>query len=726
MVELAQRAAVKSRRSAVRDWHLAVLVPLAVVLLCLIPRAFNPTFFYWDDTMQSFLPVWRELGGEILNGNFELMDPQGWAGGNYIAEVGYGIWNPLNILNFVVVATMSDLPLASFYVMAQFMALLGLATFLLTRSYGANKFLAAAAGIAIPFSGFTLFYEAARWPGGLMAFAWTTLFWWSLRRALTENRSPLLPFFIGFLTMTAGNPYGALGVILVSAGMALELLLSRKRVQIVWLFFIALAVGLTAVLVFFPLPLSSEVTVRTESSIANDMFLVPGIGDLTALSAPNFRPAVTNFFGIIDAVPSAYLAWFVLPLIPFLNFRALAGRTRQLSSLYVITGLYFLMTFAPSNVLLFRWPLRLIEYTYLGLLIMFMVALTAGLQTTYLRRRIVFSAAIVAFGFYRSWAVYPDAVQSQLVAAVLVAGLTVLALFLYRRAGYPGLAAAMAVGTAIVLAFQSYAFVTHNPVAGIGSPLDAEVLEDSTESYRGNTLQVLSFDSLDSEAFVEGSLLYGNQILNAGVEESLNRYSGISFVTYANELCMNYRGETCPQVYERLWQPASGSVPETLADALRLETLVVQRTVVDIDDQPLPAGWDVVESDEYRVVLQRENPLPLPGTVSWASSGIAVDSAEQDGDAETVSVSADNDGELVFARLAWPGYEVSVDGVPQDLKQGPAGLITVDVPAGSSQVALTFTPPGLTMGLAAMAAGWGLAIALAALHLIRKRKLNAP
>ncbi|MBP3034800.1 hypothetical protein J2M53_00840 [Arthrobacter sp. zg-ZUI100] len=687
-------------------------------MLCVVPRLFSPTFFYWDDTMQSFLPVWRELGEKLLNGNFELMDPNGWVGGNYMAEVGYGIWNPVNIINFMAVSTMSNLALASFLVIAEFMAILSLGTFLLTRSYGANRWLAAAAGIAIPFSGFTLFYEAARWPGGLMAFAWTSLFWWSLRRAMHGNRNPLVPFIFGFLAMTAGNPYGALAVILVSAAVGVELLLTRKPLRLISLFFIALAVGLTAVLVFFPLPLSSAVTVRTDSIIANDMFLVPGIGDLTALSTPNYRPPTTNFFGIIDVVPSAYLAWFVLPLLPWLNFRSIARRSRQISSLYVITGIYFLLTFAPSNILLFRWPLRLIEYAYLGILVLFMVILSAGLSTTKMKAKLVVSGSIIAFGVYRAWAVYPDALQSQLAAGVLVAVLLVIALLLWRRSGFKGLAAGMAFGTACVLVFQSYAFVTHNPVAGLGSPVDAEVLEESTDSYRGNTLQILSLQGLEPSAFVDGSLLYGNQILNAGVEDSLNRYSGISYVSFANALCMNYRGETCPEAYDRLWDDASAQVPVPLADALRLETVVVQKSLLDLDDEPLPAGWEVVESDEYRDVLHRSASLDLPGTVSWATPGVGVLSSEQDGDSETVRLSADEGGELGFARLAWPGYGVSVNGVPQDLEEGPAGLITVDVPPGTSEVSLSFTPPGLYLGLAAMAAGWILALLMGTLHVV--------
>src|SRR5689334_24776507 len=50
---------------------------------------------------------------------------------------------------------------------------------------------------------------------------------------------------------------------------------------------------------------------------------------------------------------------------------------------------------------------------------------------------------------------------------------------------------------------------------------------------------------------------YGNQILNADVNNSMGRYSRISFTTYVNALCMNYRGETCPLAYTELFKQAS-------------------------------------------------------------------------------------------------------------------------------------------------------------------------
>ena len=103
---------------------MAVCAALTVVLLSVIPRFFNATFFYWDDTMQSFVPLWHHLGERLRSGHFDLMDSTGWVGGNYAAEVGYGIWNPLNLLDFIIVSLFNNLSWAAFFVITQFMAML--------------------------------------------------------------------------------------------------------------------------------------------------------------------------------------------------------------------------------------------------------------------------------------------------------------------------------------------------------------------------------------------------------------------------------------------------------------------------------------------------------------------------------------------------------------------------------------------------------------------------
>lgn len=720
----AQRRPRASRRYFMQhDWHWGIVTAAIAAVASIIPRLFNPTFYYWDDMMQSFLPLWRHMGEEIRSGRFPLMEPGGWVGGNIVAEVGYGIFNPVNIVNSVIVSNFQNLSLASYFIIIQFIALLAFGTYMLARDYGSNRPLALAAGVAIPFSGFTLFYEAARWPGGLMAFAWITVFWWSVRRYARRNTSPFLPFLLGFLTMTAGNPYGAIGVIVVLGAVAVELMLMRHWRRLIPIVIVGALVGLTAVLVYFPLPLSSAVTVRQQNEILNDLFLSPDMSSLLTMSTSSMTPRINNFWAPIDNVPSSYLAWFVLPLLPWLDFRSFRGRSRQIFSIYVITGVYFLLTFAPSQVLVFRWPIRLIEYVYLGVIVLVAVVASAGLKTTAWKKRLFITVAILAFGTYRAWSMVPGGGKWQIFTLAVTLGLVCLAVFGWRRFGYRGLAAVLVVGTIATLGMQSRQFVPNNAVAGIGSPVDAETLRDATSDYKGNTIQIFNTMKITGKEFTGGELLYGNQILNADVNNSMGRYSGISFTTYVNALCMNYRGETCPLAYTELFKPASEKIDATLADVLQVETIAVQKTLIAPDQLKVAPGWSIVSSDDSRTILRRDNPLPYPGTVSWASEGVTVqDSVRNDTDEKVTLSGTGSAGQLTLARLAWPGYSVKVDGQPQTLTQGPAGVILVDVPAGAKSVDITFTTPGLTVGLAAQAVAWFGILLFTVFHYVRRRR----
>ncbi|MCR1161300.1 hypothetical protein NEK97_07510 [Paenarthrobacter sp. UW852] len=720
----AQRRPRTSRRYFMqRDWHWGIVTAAIAAVASIIPRLFNPTFYYWDDMMQSFLPLWRHMGEEIRSGRFPLMEPGGWVGGNIVAEVGYGIFNPVNIVNSVIVSNFENLSLASYFIIIQFIALLAFGTYMLARDYGSNRPLALAAGVAIPFSGFTLFYEAARWPGGLMAFAWITVFWWSVRRYARRNTSPFLPFLLGFLTMTAGNPYGAIGVILVLGAVAVELMLMRHWRRLIPIVIVGALVGLTAVLVYFPLPLSSAVTVRQQNEILNDLFLSPDMSSLLTMSTSSMTPRINNFWAPIDNVPSSYLAWFVLPLLPWLDFRSFRGRSRQIFSIYVITGIYFLLTFAPSQVLVFRWPIRLIEYVYLGVIVLVAVVASAGLKTTAWKKRLFITVAILAFGTYRAWSMVPGGGKWQIFTLAVTLGLVCLAIFGWRRFGYKGLAAVLVIGTIATLGMQSRQFVPNNAVAGIGSPVDAETLRDATSDYKGNTIQIFNTMKITGKEFTGGQLLYGNQILNADVNNSMGRYSGISFTTYVNALCMNYRGETCPLAYTELFKPASDKIDATLADVLQVETVAVQKTLIAPDQLKVAPGWSIVSSDDSRTILRRDKPLPYPGTVSWASEGVSVQDSVRNGTDEKVTLSGSGSaGQLTLARLAWPGYSVKVDGQPQTLTQGPAGVILVDVPAGAKSVDITFTTPGLTIGLAAQALAWFGILLFTVIHYVRRRR----
>ena len=193
-----------------------------------IPQWRGEFFYYVGDAPEQYTPLWHVFGEQLRAGQWPTMDPAGWLGGNYAAEAMTGLWNPVNLLDYLLVSTFDNLSLAAFVVMVQFLGILAMGVFLLAREYGAGRVPAVLVAIAVPVSGFTLWYEASGWPAGLMAFTWVTHFWWSSRRHARGELNPLVPFLFGGLTITVGNPYGALGVLVVSVAIGVELLLQRR------------------------------------------------------------------------------------------------------------------------------------------------------------------------------------------------------------------------------------------------------------------------------------------------------------------------------------------------------------------------------------------------------------------------------------------------------------------------------------------------------------------
>ncbi|MGY1821220.1 hypothetical protein [Geodermatophilus sp. SYSU D00079] len=701
-------SAAPRRRRPLPEWLVTLGVGALVWALGVIPQWRGDFFYYVGDQHEQFAPLWHLFGQQLRAGQWPAMDPAGWVGGNYAAEALTGIWNPVNLLNFVLVSTFDNLSLAAFVVMVEFLGVLAMGVFLLARGYGAARWPAAVVATAVPVAGFTLWYEASGWPAGLMAFTWVTHFWWSAHRLTRGRGSPVVPFVFGFLAVTTGNPYGPLGLAVVVAALGVDLLLRRRWRRLVHLAVLGICVGTVALLVFLPLLGANPVSSREQlADVVNDTFLVPDLGDLAAASSPSYLPSITNWNGaLLETVPSTYLAWFVLPLLPWLRWDRLRRRARSLVSVFVVAAWYLLATLAPSNLWLFRWPVRLVEYLWLPVAVLFAVVLSAGLATTAVRGRAVVSAAVVGAGYYLAWAVRPaDLGVVHLVGLVLVGGLTALAVLAGRRRGLPALGAVVVLGTAAVLTFQTSVLPPRPEGAAppVQPAYDLPGVAEGMSAYEGTVLQVAGLAGVTTGQMREGEIVFGNLPRATGVP-TVTSYSGIGFREFTTELCMDYRGATCPEAFDRLWQPAGPGYDVPLVDAMEVSTLVVQRSLrPDVATLDPPPGWRVALETPVRVVWVREDPLDDEGRVSWAPPGTDVLADSATAAREEVRYRAAQSGRLLFARLAWPGYTATVDGRPVEVLDGPAGLLAVEVPEGEHSLVLEYRAPGLRTG--ALAAG---------------------
>ncbi|MCK2237528.1 MULTISPECIES: hypothetical protein [unclassified Crossiella] len=729
-----------------------------VALLAQVPLLHNPTFYFTDDSAAQFLPMWHRLGEQLLAGNWPpLLDNDAWMGGNLAAEALFGVWNPVNLANYLLVAGLDDLALAATVVKTEFLMLLALGVYLLCREYGAARWASAALAVALPFGGFTLYFQASTWVAGLMAFAWVPYVWWSARRTARGQLYAVWPFVFGALCVTNGNPYGVLGVCAVLLGLLLEFWLRKDRRAVYRVLLVGGCVAAVVPLVFLPLLGASTVGLRTGKELFNLGQLVPAVTDLLNLSMPSHLPSIRTFNpnAFRMTVPATYFAWFVLPLLAWLDFGVLRRRWRELTAAFVVAGGYLLLSLGPSNLWMFRWPLRHVESLFLALAVLTAVLLSAGLRTDRLRLRILATGGILLLSGYLAFAAWPKISLRHLFSLALLGGLTALVVLAARRGGrWTGRlsAAVLCGGTAIVLLLQTTWQPYNADVAGYKFPRSTEALhEQFAKRYRGTTVQIAD-RGLPGPNGENRDLLFGNMYAAAGVP-TLTAYTGMGFKPLHKALCLTFYGGTCRRAYPALFQPTESG--RSLADLLRVETIVVQRslfTTPEVKAPPIPGakiepdplaglpepayppvvypGWRVEESNDAVTVLRRVQPLEWSeGRLSQVGAGVRIEADKIAGQrTELVRFSRsgplESKAELTFARLNWPGYSATVNDQPVAVRNGPAGTVVVELPAGvrSGELRLHWDPPGFKIGIGSALAGLLAALALCVVQFRSRRR----
>ena len=694
---------------------------VAVAVGAGLPLVRNHIFYFWDDSAGAAVPVWHRIAQSVLHGHLPLLNLDMWRGGNFAAEAATGMWNPVMVAVAIAVYPIDNLAVGIALGKAVFMLLMAGGTYLLARDHGIRGPLAAAIGTAVPLAGYSFFMDGTAWVNALTLTAFTPWLWWTAR-LVARGRSPLWLVLTGYLVVSIGNPYGLLVCAFVILAVIVEASLNGRRGRVAVLLLSGVSVALLNVMVYLPLLLTSSVGFRAASQTLNDNFLKPNLTNLLELSTPSTQPYLTNFGTNTGlpylTVPVVYLAWFVLPTLPWLRWRVLADRWREHIGLYVFGGVFGLLMLGPSQIWMFRWPLRLIDFVWFPVLLLWALLANEGPALSRWRLKATLSAGAVLVGGYLAWGERPSTWRWDVIGGLMVLSLVTL-LIRYGLSTRVG-ATVLVVGSLLVLGMQLLWFPGNYTVLDYQFPTSVSTLQARFAKYQGTTVQLANItqnlpDRLPDREYRDE--LFGSMYSVAGVE-STTAYSGIGFTALDSTLCQAYQGSVnCSEAWHRLWRvPAGYSVP--LADLLRASTVVVQNSLVDTRHVATPPGWHQVPADDASglVTVWARNTLLPAGRLSYASAGVRVTGDAMVGQVgESVSYQSTGPGELTFARLAWPGYTATVNGQPVGVRSGPSGLLVVDLPAGvrSGQVSLSWSPPGSRVSAIAFAWGVLLAIGLA-------------
>ncbi|RDI65675.1 hypothetical protein [Nocardia pseudobrasiliensis] len=701
---------VESPRRDVYRW--GAITAVGVVAGYVAVLLANARHFYTDDTESQYTPLWVMLGRYLREGHLPVLIPEQWMTGNYTMEEA-GLFNPPQLLIDLIAPSVDNLAVYATIVKLIFAIIAALGVYRVCLAYGGRVQWAAVAGIAFPLTGWFLFFDQASWVTSLTGTAWMVHAWASSVRYARGKGGPIPVFVFLYLAISVEYVFPAVESALMLVAVAVgELVHQRKWQPIVRLAVVAGFAGLAGLMTYLPSMLSAKVSWRGTSQINNDQFLtVPWSESLNA-SLPSTLPAFNSWWGYIQPLPMTYIAWFLIPALAFVDWGKARAAWRELTAVALFATMFLMWTAGPGTVGPLRWPARVLPMLALGLLVLVCVLLGRFGTFSNWRSRGIAGLVLIGLLWVRTFSADPHDVVWHLLSAVVVAALGAGVIWLGRTRG----TAAAVVLTIVAMFPIAYAQVRGaqpNPMSW-NLPTNRSEAKAAFPKFDGLTIQLGDRGLLQpNERTLQGaygSLVFGNYAKDLNLHY-VNGYTPNGHYWFGEMLCMRWDSSVCPDAFRRLFTPeaTTGRAP---VDLMKLDRVVLQRAMFpEAGDHPAPEGWKWVDypgHERYIRVLEREGG-PISGVNGRVAdvSGVTADSISESDTTSRVRVSSAEGGRVVFARLGWPGYRVTLNGKPIDFTTVAKSFVAVNIPAGTDNAVLdvSWRPPGWKIGIASAIAG---------------------
>ncbi|WAB81882.1 hypothetical protein OVN18_02345 [Microcella daejeonensis] len=719
-------AARAARHRESRATAIAVVFAALVTAALAVGRAvLVPRFYYFDDTQTGAVGQWWELGERWVSGTWSILSPSQWQAGNFLAEGQWGLLSPLTTVIALLTRASDDMAVLATVVKISLLVGTSIGTVLLVRSFGASSPWSAVAGIATPLIGFTVYMDAPSWVTGLMTSALFPMAWWGLRR-VSMGRNPWILLVSAGLLVTAGYVFGVLGLATLMIVTLLQHAVRSERASALRVLLAGLVVALLSIVIYLPAILTSGVSVRASTGIANDGFLNADLSDLLASSVATGSVSIEAWWGAFPGTPLQYIAWF-LPLI-LLTLPAPRTTLEELAPAIGTATVMLLLVIGPSAVGPLRFPVRMMPYLGIALIVIAVVLMSRVRWPEVTTGRWVATAILMVAGGFAAWAQQPETAAR--VALSIAIGLLALATMralatgrlrpLTRQSLQSTLAAVAVAATVLAVLPQMY-WLRTSPLPDYGAEAGVQELSDVLNEAEGDT-------------FVVGSALGrlrtgGDDVLAANLwyfsdAEVQNTYTVLQYREYAEDLCMDLRGSTCQAAFETLFEQ-DAATGERLADLLSLSSVLVLEEEGRPRAPSAPSGWSMVDESGSGWLFVRDDPVPPAGGIEWASTGatLRIDEQSETGLRATVLEDVDQ-GTIVTSRLAWPGYVV--DGASlTDPHRGYLLTLDLEGARAGDVISVEFRPPAWPIvaisGLLSVFGGLAWCLAAAVLQLRSQR-----
>lgn len=694
-----------------------VAVAAAAILCALIaaiPFLLYHRAYYHDDMQSQYMPALVAIGKALAAGVWPSLTLQVNYGGALAGEYQYGLYNPIELLKMMSVAQFGDLESGAAFLAVTDYAVLGAGVYLLARRFGASSGYALLAAAAFACNNFVFYWFASSWRPGLSSLGYLALACACLMTAHKSRGAFLAAVATAYLTLTAGWPQAimVLGLFaLFQLGMAWNGNIRRRRIAIP--FAALVSAGLLALPALMPL-LAMGAHASRQGGVFNEGLLQPDLYSLLAVSSPFHFGHILGFSGFDTlSVPMYLAAWFALPFLPFIDF-AKARRLVAPKPLLLGAILLLILTQGPQQFSALRWPFRFIPYYHLIVIVLFSVLMSrAPARVTQHKRSL--ALAIVVFQTFVAAQSQPAFANLALVAAAIaVIGVVVgLALYTRRETYLPLWLGAVTVGL-FVLTHLLFPINRQMPdwraAASVGRVSDLASIPESYSAAIGPP---------SDDRPVSESRPFGNMALVRGGAEYFG-YSPIGENNFVRSFGNQTHGPANGFMTAAMLAPTEyGGL--RFVDLAKIDTAVLLSPAPGAAPRFASGGFACAVEAPRVTTCRRTSRSAYPGSLAFASSGLTI-SPLADGTATSERFSIDGRGGnakvLVFNRLAWPGYRLTLNGASIPLERDRFGLLVARLPdeAAVGELHLIYRPPGFMLGIGSALVGLLLALGLALSH----------
>jgi hypothetical protein len=685
----------KERHLTIALFLLSVLAPMLFTIYMFL---LNDRYFFIDDKISDMLPKLYDIGMLLRNGEFPILTTNIMNGSAYALEYQYAVFNPVNLILSYILPSFKNFTVAGWFISAIHLSLSGLGAFILARNIGLRGMQALTLSLLFALNYHGLYWNASAWYGPLIGSTWV-IFGIAFLAGMVYSDKPLRNaiglFFAYSLCITSGWPFAVIAIAITSIFILFHLIFFKKDY---YLSACIIIVGLSSIMVSSAALISffsaAEVATRYSAFENVTNFLVAPLDGLISFFDPSYSAFMNNWGGgyRLQQNPQFYVGWFLLPLLLMINW----SKEKIISTGVWMWGglmLVFLLTcMGPERLGVLRFPIRSIPYFHFFLILFLMAAAKeCGLSIT--KQRMQLFLFVLVFQSIHSVQSNPSQAIHLFFSALIILAFSIIFFYLvHKKRNYSPF---LWFSSLFIFAVILYV-IPHGRGADWGLPGDSNTVNPlGRENY---TLFYGHY--VDSNAIPNPHLEYrvATTALLGG-DRSINGYTPIGHQGFRKILKISDHGNFEELCADKLFEIDS-KTQLSHAELMRIDRIIALSGPWAIDiEQHITDKFALKKTSAHTLTFDYINEYSYPGLVSWVSPSTIIEEEmacefKQTQECFNVTNTPAEGGEIIFARLWFPGYSAYLDGKKLEVTTHKSFWVTVKLPpSAKGQLLLKYTLP---------------------------------